>query len=283
MILDTIALSTRARVDRAKKHLSLDELKAMIYTGTECKKFHNREAFAFEKALMSKQEAETINSNKTQGVLKEERRISFICEVKKASPSKGIIAEDFPYLEIAKEYEAAGANAISVLTEPEYFKGDDRYLYVISGAVNIPVIRKDFTIDEYQIYEAKIIGADAVLLICSLLDTETLTKYIHICDELGLSALVEAHTEEEVKSALQAGARVIGVNNRNLQTFKVDLNNSVKLRGLVPEEIVFVAESGIKTSDDMKVLKAAGVNAVLIGETLMRSPNKKEQLEELRG
>jgi len=236
MILDTIALSTRTRVDKAKKHLSLDELKSMIYIGTECKKFHNREAFAFEKALLSKHKEETASSSEAQGLSKDKRSISFICEVKKASPSKGIIAEDFPYLEIAKEYEAAGANAISVLTEPEYFKGDDRYLSVISNAVSIPVIRKDFTIDKYQIYEAKIIGADAVLLICSLLDTDTLKSYIHICDELGLSALVEAHTEEEVKSALQAGARVIGVNNRNLQTFEVDLNNSVKLRSLLPEE-----------------------------------------------
>jgi Indole-3-glycerol phosphate synthase len=266
MILDTIAAATRVRVDMVKKQRSLDELKNLIYDGTKVKSFHSREPFAFENAL----------KNQSQ-------KIAFICEVKKASPSKGIISEDFPYLQIAKEYEVAGANAISVLTEPEFFKGSDNYLAEISKEVKIPVLRKDFTIDEYQIYEAKVIGADAVLLICSLLDTNTLKNYIAICDELGLSALVEAHTEDEVRSALQAGARIIGVNNRNLQTFEVDLNNSVKLRSLVPQEIAFVAESGIKTAEDMKVLKTAGVNAVLIGETLMRSPNKKEQLDELRG
>lgn len=263
MILDTIASTTKLRVEKAKEKLSLEELKKQLYDDTGLKSFHNRDAFAFEAALKMNQ-------------------ISFICEVKKASPSKGIIAEDFPYLEIALEYEKVQAQAISVLTEPEFFKGADEYLTTISSKVNIPVLRKDFTIDEYQIYEAKLIGADAVLLICALLDTDTLKQYLSICDELGLSALVEAHTKEEVLSAIEAGARVIGVNNRNLNTFEVDLNHSILLRGFVPAEITFVAESGIKSIQDMQKLKQAGVNAVLIGETLMRSSNKKEVLEAFR-
>lgn len=266
MILDTIAESTKVRVEKAKERLSLEELKSILYENGTVKSFNNRIAFAFERAISQ-------NS----------KRMAFICEVKKASPSKGVIAEDFPYLEIGMEYEAVGAAAISVLTEPEFFKGEDVYLQQISEAVHIPVLRKDFTVDEYQIYEAKLIGADAVLLICSLLNTETLRQYIRICNELGMSALVEAHTEAEVISAVEAGARMIGVNNRNLQTFEVDLNNSIKLRGLVPKDIIFVAESGIKTAEDIQRLKAAGVGGVLIGETLMRSSKKKELLKELLG
>lgn len=274
MILDTIAESSRKRVEKAKCEFPLEKLKAMLYDGPGVISFNNRTAFAFERALRKR-----VHQSGAQTMAD---RIAFICEVKKASPSKGIIAEDFPYLSIALEYEAAGADAISVLTEPEYFKGSNQYLTKISDAVHIPVLRKDFTVDEYQIYEAKAIGADAVLLICSLLDLATLKTYIKLCNELGLSALVEAHTQGEVLSALEAGARVIGVNNRNLKTFEVDLNNSVILRKLVPENIIFVAESGIKTAQDMKVLKETGVNAVLIGETLMRSSNKKEQLDMLR-
>lgn len=275
MILDIIAESAKIRVEKAKKELPLPLLKQIIYDGAGVKSFNSRAAFAFERALR-KQKYFT-------DLITDSEHISFICEVKKASPSKGVIAEDFPYLSIAAEYEKAGADAISVLTEPEYFKGSNQYLSEISRAVNIPVLRKDFTIDEYQIYEAKAIGADAVLLICSLLDTETLKKYLKVCDELGMSALTEAHTEEEIYSALAAGTRVIGVNNRNLKTFEVDLSNSVNLRNLVPQNIIFVAESGIKTEADMAVLREAGVNAVLIGETLMRSPDKKAQLNRLRG
>lgn len=269
MILDTLATASRKRVERDKTIQSLDELKSMIYGNGQIKSFHKRDAFAFEMALKKK----GISGDK----------VTFICEVKKASPSKGIIADEFPYQAIASEYELAGADAISVLTEPIYFKGSDRYLSEISSLVNIPVLRKDFTIDKYQIYQAKIMGADAVLLICTLLDTATLKHYLKICDELGMSALVEAHTEDEVKSALQAGARIIGVNNRNLQTFEVDIKNSVSLRNLVPRDIIFVAESGIKTSEDIKVLSDAGVNAVLIGETLMRCKNKREILDQLKG
>lgn len=273
MILDTLAQSSRIRVEKAKNELPFERVKELIYDGAGVRSFNGRTAFAFERALRKKKiEQSTGDSASNDG-------ISFICEVKKASPSKGVIAENFPYLAIAKEYEKAGADAVSVLTEPEYFKGSNQYLSEISYEVHIPVLRKDFTVDEYQIYEAKLIGADAVLLICALLDTETIRKYLKICDELGLSALVEAHTEEEITSALNAGARVIGVNNRNLQTFEVDLNNSIRLRSLVPADVIFVAESGIKTAEDIRALKKAGVNAVLIGETLMRSSDKKKELD----
>ncbi|MBH1941755.1 indole-3-glycerol phosphate synthase TrpC [Mobilitalea sibirica] len=264
MILNKIAEATRLRVNKSKEELPQSELMDFIYERGTTRSFHSREAFAFERVLMRKD-------------------VSFICEVKKASPSKGIIAEDFPYLTIAREYEAAGADAISVLTEPEFFKGSKDYLREISGQVHIPVLRKDFIIDEYQIYEAKIIGADAILLICSLLDTKTIERFIKLCDELGLSTLVEAHNEEEIRSAIEAGARVIGVNNRNLQTFEVDIHNSIRLRELVPKEICFVAESGIKSHRQIKELMDAGVNAVLIGETLMKSSDKGRMISELRG
>jgi len=264
MILEKIAQSTRMRVESAKRKVPVDNLISQVFYKGKVKKFNKRENFAFERAL------------RKEG-------ISFICEVKRASPSKGIIAQAFPYLEIAAQYEVAGANAISVLTEPEYFKGIDIYLEKISEFVSIPVLRKDFIVDEYQIYESKLIGADAVLLICALLDTNTLKKYIEICDELGLSAIVEAHTKEEIASAIDAGARIIGVNNRNLRTFEVDIRNCINLRKLVPENIIYVAESGIQTRDDILLLEEAGVDAVLIGETLMRSTDKKAMLSYLRG
>lgn len=258
MILDTIALSTRKRVEQAKNSIAFEDRKEQALS------IHTDTPFSFEKALQKDE-------------------IAFICEVKKASPSKGVIATEFPYLQIAREYEAAGASAISVLTEPEFFQGSNAYLSKIKQAVHIPVLRKDFTVDEYQIYEAKVLGADAVLLICALLDTDILAEYIRICDQLGLSALVEAHTPQEVKSALQAGARVIGVNNRNLQTFEVNIHTCTELRRLVPENIVFVAESGIHTPQDIAEIKQANVNAVLVGEALMRSADKKAELNRLRG
>jgi indole-3-glycerol phosphate synthase len=209
--------------------------------------------------------------------------ISFICEVKRASPSKGIIAHDFDHLAIAMEYEKAGAAAISVLTEPFWFMGSDEYLRDIAKKVGIPVLRKDFTISSYQIYEGKVLGASAVLLICSLLDEMTLSEYIGIAHSLGLSALVEVHDEKEVRSAVKAGARVIGVNNRDLKTFEVDIDTSVRLRKLVPPGIVFVSESGIRTREDIEMLEDIGTDAVLIGETLMRSPDKKTELQKLKG
>ena len=257
MILDKLAAEARKRVAILKNQKSLD----MIKSEAQALPKGN---FVFEKALRRND-------------------ISFITEVKKASPSKGLIAEDFEYIRIAKEYETAGAAAISVLTEPTAFLGCDQYLKDIRKVVGIPLLRKDFTVDEYQIYEAKSIGADAVLLICALLDTETIRKYMAICDELGLSALVEAHDAEEVKSALQAGARVIGVNNRNLKDFTVDLQNSVNLRTLVPENIIFVSESGIKTPSDVAILRKNGTDAVLIGETLMRSNDISGEISKLRG
>lgn len=265
MILDKIAGSTRKRIAQAKEKLSFAELKSMIYSCDSVKSFSGRPPFAFEKAL------------------KNSESIAFICEIKKASPSKGVIVKDFPYMEIARAYEEAGADAVSVLTEPEYFHGNNKYLSQISKAVKVPVLRKDFILDEYQIYEAKAICADAVLLICSLLDKDSIKSFISVCDELGLSALVEAHTRDEIDTALAAGARIIGVNNRNLQTFEVDISNSIRLRSYVPGEICFVAESGIQSAMDIKKLKNVGVDAVLIGETLMKSPNKKETLRQLKG
>lgn len=207
--------------------------------------------------------------------------MSYICEVKKASPSKGLIAPRFPYLEIAKEYEAAGASAISCLTEPFYFQGADRYLQEIAEEVKIPVLRKDFVVDEYMVYQAKVLGASAVLLICAILDDVRLRAYRELAESLGMDALVEAHDEGEVERALKSGAKIVGVNNRDLRTFQVDRNNSIRLRKLAPVDVVFVSESGIRTAEDIAVLRENGVDAVLIGETLMRSADKKAALEEL--
>lgn len=209
--------------------------------------------------------------------------IGFICECKKASPSKGLIAPEFPYLQIAKEYELAGANCISVLTEPKWFLGSDEYLKEITENVSTPCIRKDFTVDEYMIYEAKNLGAKAVLLICTILSDNQLSEYMGICDELGISALVETHDEKEVESAIKVGARMIGVNNRNLKDFTVDTNNSARLRQMIPSDVLFVSESGVKDADDVKKLREVGADAVLIGETLMRAEDKKKKLDELKG
>lgn len=209
--------------------------------------------------------------------------ISFICEVKKASPSKGIIAKDFPYLDIARDYEAAGADCISCLTEPKWFLGSDQIFREIRQTVSTPMLRKDFTVDEYQLYQAKVMGANAVLLICALLDTATLARYLELCDQLGLAALVETHDQEEISSAVAAGAKLIGVNNRNLKDFSVDFSNAARLREQIPPEAVYVAESGVRTSEDVRQLRALGADAVLIGEALMRAPDKKAKLAELRG
>ena len=209
--------------------------------------------------------------------------MSYICEVKKASPSKGLIAPDFPYVKIAREYEKAGASAVSCLTEPYYFKGSDAYLREIASTVSIPVLRKDFTVNQYMIYQAKVLGASAILLICAILDDEQLTEYLALADSLGLDALVEAHDAEEVARALKAGAQIVGVNNRDLKTFEVDVRNSIRLREQAPRDVLFVSESGIKTSEDIRKLYENEVDAVLIGETLMRSEDKKQALETLNG
>lgn len=258
MILDEIVAKTKVRLEENKKKLPPEELQKQALSMAA------DTGFPFEKAL------------KPQG-------LSFICEVKKASPSKGLIAPDFPYVAIAEEYEKAGANAISVLTEPYFFQGSDSYLQQISEHVSIPLLRKDFTIDPYMIYEAKVIGASAILLICAILTDEQLKSYLQLADSLGLSALVEAHDEAEVQRALSAGARIIGVNNRNLKDFTVDIQNSIRLRKLIPKEIVFVSESGMKTPEDIKRLRDNETDAVLIGETFMRSPDKKKMLEDLKG
>ena len=255
-ILDQLADHARERVAEAKAIRPLEDVKAAALALP-------KGDFPFEKALRKP-------------------GLSFICECKKASPSKGIIAEDFPYLEIAKEYEAAGADCISVLTEPKWFLGSDKYLQEITSSVSTPCIRKDFTVDEYMIYEAKILGASAVLLICSILSADKIREYIGICDELGLSALVETHDADEVKTALDAGARIIGVNNRNLKDFSVDTGNSMRLKELVRDDIIFVSESGVKDASDVSALKEAGVDAVLVGEALMRAPDKKAMLESFR-
>lgn len=256
-ILDQLAEEAKKRTLNAKLKISAEKIKEMALALPKGN-------FEFENALRKP-------------------GISFICECKKASPSKGIIAENFPYLRIAKEYEAAGADCISVLTEPTRFLGSDEYLREIAEAVSIPCIRKDFTVDEYMIYEAKLLGAKAVLLICSILSQEQITEYIKICDSLGMSALVEAHSEEEIKTAISCKARIIGVNNRNLKDFTVDTDNSRRMRELVPEDVIFVSESGIKSAEDIAVLREIGADAVLIGETLMRAEDKNQKLKELRG
>ena len=209
--------------------------------------------------------------------------LSFICECKKASPSRGVIAENFPYLQIAREYQEAGADAVSVLTEPKWFLGSDRYLREIAETVSLPCLRKDFTVDEYMIYEAKLLGASAVLLICSILSSRQLREYLQVCETLGLSALVETHDEGEVDMALEAGARIIGVNNRNLRDFSVDMENSRRLREQIPAEVLFVSESGVKTAADAAALREIGADAVLVGEAMMRATDKRGMLAELRG
>ena len=256
-ILKKLADFARERVDMAKRKVPSEEIRKRAYElpkGT----------FAFEKAL------------KNPGV-------SFICECKKASPSKGVIAPDFPYIQIAKDYEAAGADCISVLTEPKWFLGNKEYLHQIASTVSIPCLRKDFTVDEYMIYESRILGASAVLLICSILSERQIGEYIQICDAMGISALVEAHDEQEIAMAVHVGARLIGVNNRNLRDFTVDTENSFRFREMIPRDILFVSESGIRNAQDVEKLRQVGADAVLIGETLMRAENKAAKLTELRG
>lgn len=256
MILDELAVHAALRVQKAKERVGPEQLRERAL-GLP------RGDFRFERAL------------KAPG-------LSFICEVKKASPSKGVISETFPYREIARQYEAAGADCVSCLTEPEWFLGSDVIFREIRADIALPMLRKDFTVDEYQLYEAKCMGADAVLLLCALLDTATVARYLRICGDLGISALVEAHDEAEIASAVSAGARVIGVNNRNLRDFTVELSNAARLRDKIPASAVFVAESGIASSSDVAALRSAGADAVLIGEALMRARDKKAMLASFR-
>ena len=263
-ILGKIAFSTALRVEKAKEVLSLEQARTRALALAETERLQNRKKtpLPFERALSAS-------------------GLSFICEVKKASPSKGVIAENFPWLEIAKDYEEGGAHAISVLTEPEFFLGSDQYLREISAAVKIPTLRKDFIIDPYQLYEAKLWGAKAALLICALLEPQTLSSFIALADELALDCLVEIHSEAEAEEALSSGARIIGINNRDLSTFNVDKGLASRLRGQIPSGILTVAESGIKSADDIRELKETGVDAVLIGESLMRAGDRKRFLREM--
>lgn len=294
MILDTLVEATRKRIAAQMAQLPPQELRrqaeklAREWTGMQNGKLAEEQthgaqaessATGTENGVVRKLLREPFRFEKTLSG----RDIRFICEVKKASPSKGLIAPDFPYVQIAKDYEAAGADCISVLTETDYFLGSDDYFREIRAQVELPMLRKDFTIDPYMIWQAKVMGADCVLLICAILQESELKEYLALCDSLGLTALVETHDEKEVQMAVRAGARVLGVNNRNLKTFEVDLTTSRRLRTLVPEEILFVAESGIQTAQDIDVLRQARVNGVLVGETLMRSPDKKAMLDALRG
>lgn len=262
-ILDTLADAARARVAAAREREPLEALR--------------------DRALALPRDAEPAFERALSGLDAADDTLHFICECKKASPSKGLIAPQFPYLDIATAYEGAGASAISVLTEPTRFLGADAYLQEIAATVQVPCLRKDFTVDAYQIYEAKLFGAKAVLLICSLLDTATIHRYLGVCDDLGISALVEAHDEAEVRSALAAGACIVGVNNRDLKDFTVDIGTSLRLRDAVPSDVLFVAESGIRTAWDIAALRDAGVNAVLVGEQLMRANDKRAALAALRG
>ena len=273
-ILEEIAGKTRERIEEEKRRCSPAEMKGLAEELLRSKKHGG--AGALTGADNAAAGGCFYRALAVPGM-------SYICEVKKASPSKGLIAPDFPYLEIAKEYEAAGASAISCLTEPLYFRGADQYLKEITGSARIPVLRKDFTVDEYMIYQAKTLGASAVLLICAILDTVQLQDYRQLAESLGLDALVEAHDETEVEMALDVGAKIVGVNNRDLKTFQVDMQNSIRLRNLAPREVLFVSESGIKGPEEISILREHQVDAVLIGETLMRSTDKKAELERLNG
>lgn len=255
-ILETIATATRKRVEKEKSQVPLEEIKTQAEA---MPKGHH----AFYQALAKP-------------------NISFICECKQASPSKGQIVEDFPCVDIAKEYERAGADAISVLTEPQWFKGKLDDLQDIHAAVSIPCLRKDFTIDPYMIYQAKVYGASAILLIVSILEPNQVKAYLELAHSLGLDALVECHDEKEVDIAKDVGARIIGVNNRNLRNFSVDSTNCLRLRQQVGLDCLFVAESGVKTHADIQKLEQAQVDAVLIGETMMKAPDKRAMFERLK-
>ncbi|WP_066389172.1 indole-3-glycerol phosphate synthase TrpC [Helicobacter himalayensis] len=261
-ILEQICEDTKARIQEQMRQIPRAQ---MITLAQE--KAQKSESFAFERALKRR----------------ENEAMKFICEVKKASPSKGVIAQDFHYTEIAREYERAGASCISCLTEPKYFLGADSYLQEIREAVSVPLLRKDFTIDSYMIYQARLLGADCVLFICAILGANELQEYLSIAQSLGLSALVEVHNERELQMALDSSARLIGVNNRDLKTFSVDLNISLRLKKLCPTHITFIAESGIGTREDIVLLEKGGVDGVLIGEGLMRQSDKMHALSELRG
>jgi indole-3-glycerol phosphate synthase len=277
MILDTLAQATKKRIDGQKQLKSLEALKQEL----------SEKAIRGELVLPDKEKSFEENFNNPSLYRFEKnlkgKGIHIIAEVKKASPSKGLIDPNFDYMKVARDYEMAGVDCVSCLTEPDYFKGSDEIFMEIRRALKTPMIRKDFTVDEYMIYQAKLMGADCILLICAILDDEALISYYKLADSLGLSVLVETHDEEEMERALKIGARMIGVNNRNLKDFTVDIGNSIRLRKMVPENVIFVAESGIKTREDIKELEDCGTNGVLIGETFMRAADKAKELKLLKG
>ncbi|MCR5720299.1 MAG: indole-3-glycerol phosphate synthase TrpC, partial [Lachnospiraceae bacterium] len=207
---------------------------------------------------------------------------SIICEIKKASPSKGVIDPEFKYLQIGKEYERAGGDCISCLTEPYWFLGSDEIFKNVREEVSIPMLRKDFVVDEYQIYQAALMGANCILLIVELLDDDTLAKYLETAKKLGLCVLTETHDDVQVKRAVSLGAKVIGINNRNLKDFTVDVRNSLRLRELIPDDCICVAESGIKTVSDAVMMYEGGADAILVGEALMRSDNKRDFIKSVK-
>ncbi|MCD8187261.1 MAG: indole-3-glycerol phosphate synthase TrpC [Ruminococcus sp.] len=260
MILDDLVAATAKRLQTVKSNAPIDEVKK---AAEAVKNIRVREDFPFKRALSKD-------------------GLSFICEVKKASPSKGIIAEEFPYLDIAKSYEAAGADAVSVLTEPDYFRGSTEYLREIAAEISLPCLRKDFIIDEYMIYEAGALGTSAVLLICAILSDSQLKEYLELAHYLGMSALVETHSLEEAERAAACGAEIIGVNNRDLRTFEVDLHTTENVAAAIPREKILVSESGIHSADDIAFVRGAGADAVLIGEAFMRAENKAEQMNRFR-
>ena len=257
-ILQTIAAHARTRVAADREKVSLEELKAL------CREAGPGQGEQFVSAL-------------------NRPGLSFLCEIKKASPSKGLISPDFPYLDVARAYEAAGADGVSCLTEPKWFLGSDDVFRQVRQTISLPMLRKDFTVDEYQIYQARLMGANAVLLIVSLLDEETLSRYLELCRSLGLAALVETHDGQEVDDALNAGAEIVGVNNRNLKDFSVDFSNAARLRDRIPPGVLYVAESGLTGPADAAALKELGADAALVGEALMRAPDKGAMLASLRG
>ena len=257
MILDDLVTATKKRMAAEKRIYSLEELK---------------------------QQSQKAPMKNPQLIVDKllEPKLTFIAEIKKASPSKGVIVQDFPYLEIAQEYQANKIDMISVLTEPDYFQGNLKYLQQITQEVDLPVLRKDFTIDSYMIYQAKIAQASLILLIVAILSDGQLKDYLKLAKELGLAAIVEVHDETELKRALRAKSKIIGINNRNLKDFSVNFNNSLKLKKLIPADIPVIAESGIKTKTDIKLLKKAGINGVLIGETFMKAKNKAEIINDFK-
>jgi indole-3-glycerol phosphate synthase len=243
-ILDEIVAKTKSKLEEKKQGLSLEELSSKI-------DFENLKETNFKKSLQNKAEA-------------------IIAEIKKASPSAGIISDNFDPVLKSKEYESFGASALSILTEEDYFLGNIQYLKDVKATTSLPILRKDFIVDDYQIYESKLIGADCILLIASILNDEELKNFSETADRLKLDYIIEVHDDEELERVQHFSNAIIGVNNRNLKTFDVDINNSVELKKIFEGENIFIAESGIKSKKDIEYLKRHNINVFLIGESLMK-------------